>query len=177
MPRKPLCQEQVPRRPVHVGDAAVPCELHSAGGWPPHLGASGLVTAVSAACGDDNPTAVGMGDVVEAKEVPRTPTNQRASDLVEHGFDLDVARRESRRDVQESIADSFGLEMSGGPRNEFGQRDFLWGLTDVHGEALSGGDSSSGYHMPTERVGSARAGVQHARIRKRRDISSSLGCV
>ncbi len=120
-----------------------------------------------------------MGDVVEAKEVPRTPTNQRASDLVEHGFDLDVARRESRRDVQDSIADSFGLEMSGGPGNEFGQRDVLWGLTDVHGEALSGGDSSSGYHMLTERVGSARAGVgvQHARIRKRRDISSSLGCV
>ena len=148
MPRKPLRQEQVPRRPVHVGDAAVPCELHSAGGWSPHLGASGLVTAVSAACGDDNPTAVGIGDVVEAKKLPRTPTNRRASALVVHGRDRDIARGESRRDVQESIADSFGLEMRGGPRNEFGQRgDGLW-PTGAHENTIWGGDSSPGYHTP-----------------------------
>jgi hypothetical protein len=75
---------------------------------------------------------VGIGDVVEAKKLSRTPTNQRASDLVEHGLDLDVARRESRGNVEESVADVLGLEMSGGPRNECGQRDGPW-LTDGHG--------------------------------------------
>ncbi len=78
---------------------------------------------MAAACGDDDPTAVGIDDVVEAKELPRTPTNQRASSLVEHGFDLDVVRRESRGNVEKSVADFLGLEVSGGPRNEFGRRD------------------------------------------------------
>ena len=143
---------------------------------------------MTAACGDDNPTAVGMGDVVEAKKLPRTPTNQRASDLVEHGFDLDVARRESPRDVQESIADSFGLEMRGGPRNEFGQRgDGLW-PTGAHENTLWGGDSSPGYHTPKRGadwcLGHAAGPVawpgvlcQQRRLRTLSRISSSLGCV
>jgi hypothetical protein len=95
----------------------------------------------------DDPTAMGIGDVAESKELPRTPTNQRASDLVEHGSDLDVTRRESRGNVEESIADYLGLEVSGGPRNELGQRDGPW-LTGVHENALRGGDYSPGYHTP-----------------------------
>jgi hypothetical protein len=91
------------------------------------------VTKVGVACGDDDPTAVGIGYVVEDKELPRTPTNQRASDVVEHGFGLDVARRESRGNVEESVADFLGLEVSGGPRNEFGRRDDRW-LTEVQRE-------------------------------------------
>ena len=77
---------------------------------------------VAVACGDDDPAAVGIGDVVEAKELSRTPTNQRASDFVEHGLDLNVARWEIRGNVEETIADFLGLEVSGGPRNECGQR-------------------------------------------------------
>ncbi len=90
------------------------------------------VIKVATACGDDDPTAVGIGDVVEAKKLSRTPTNQRASDFVEHGLDLDVSRRESRGNVEESIADFLGLEVSGGPRNECGQRHGCW-LTNGHG--------------------------------------------
>jgi hypothetical protein len=74
------------------------------------------------ACGDDDPAAVGVGDVVEAKELSRTPANQCASDFVEHRLDLDVARREIRGNVEEMIAEFLGLKMSGGPRNECGQR-------------------------------------------------------
>jgi hypothetical protein len=97
---------------------------------------------------------MGIGDVVEAKEVPRTPTNQRASDLVEHGFGLDVARRESRRNVEESVADFLGQKVSGGPRNEFGQRrDGLW-LT-VHENALWCGDYTPRYHTSKNGGGSA----------------------
>ena len=120
-----------------------------------------------------------MGDVVEAKKLPRTPTNRRDSAIAAHGLDLDIAHRESRGNAEESVAGFLGLEASGGPRNEFGWRDVRWKLTDVHGDAVSGCDSSSEYHVPTERAGSARAGVgiQHARFRTRRDISSSLGCV
>jgi hypothetical protein len=64
---------------------------------------------------------VGVGDVIEAKKHTWTPTNQRASDVVEHGFDLNVARRESRGIAEKSIADFLGLEVSGSPRNKFGR--------------------------------------------------------
>ncbi len=87
-------------------------------------------------------TAVGIGDVVEAKKLPRTPTNQHASALVEHGFDLDIIRRESRGNAEESIAGFLGWEASDGPQTEFGWLDVLWRLTDVHGGALSGCDSN-----------------------------------
>ncbi len=91
---------------------------------------------MSADCGDDNPTAVGMGDVVEAKELPRTPTNQRASDLIDHGLGLDVSHWERRGNKKkESIAAFLGLEVSGSPRKEFGQRAGP-GLTGVHKKAL-----------------------------------------
>ena len=64
-----------------------------------------------------------IDDVVEAKKVPRAPTNQRASDLVDHGLDLDVLRRERRGNKkEESVADFLGLEVNSGPRNKFG----LW---------------------------------------------------
>jgi hypothetical protein len=86
-----------------------------------------------------DPTAAGVGDVVETKKLPRTPTNQRASDLIDHGLGLDVERRERRGNKkEESVADFLGLEVSGGPRNEFGQRDGSW-LTGVHENALWGG--------------------------------------
>jgi hypothetical protein len=65
---------------------------------------------------------MGIGDVIEAKELSRPPTNQRASDHVEHGLDLDVARRQSRGSADESVADFLGLEVSGSPRNECGQQ-------------------------------------------------------
>ena len=81
----------------------------------------------------DDPTAVGVGDVVESKKLPRTPTNQRASDLIDHGLDLDVTRRERRGNKkEEAVAGFLGLEVSGGPRNEFGQRDGSE-LAHVHG--------------------------------------------
>jgi hypothetical protein len=86
----------------------------------------------------NDPAAVGIDDIVESKEIPRAPTNQRASDLVEHGFDLDVARRESRGSVKESIADFLGLEVSGGPRNEIVTHDGLWSVV-MHEIALWGG--------------------------------------
>jgi hypothetical protein len=84
-----------------------------------------------------------MGDVVEAKEVPRTPTNRRGSDLVEHGFDFDVVGRESCGNTEESIAGFSGLEVSGRPRTEFDQREWYW-LSGVHENALCGGDCNSG---------------------------------
>jgi hypothetical protein len=74
----------------------------------------------------DDPTAAGVGDVVQTKELPWTPTNQRASDLAKHGFDLDVVRRERRGNKkEESVADSLGLEVNGGPRSEFVHRGGL----------------------------------------------------
>ncbi len=76
-----------------------------------------------------------MGDVVEAKKLPRTPTNRRDSAIAVHGLDLDIAHRESRGNAEESVAGFLGLEASGGPRNEFGQRFVLWRLADVHGYA------------------------------------------
>ncbi len=82
-----------------------------------------------------DPTAAGVGGVVETKELPRTPTNQRASDLIDHGLGLDVAHWEHRGNKKkESIAAFLGLEVSGSPRKEFGQRAGLW-LT-VHKKAL-----------------------------------------
>jgi hypothetical protein len=92
--------------------------------WAHQLGTDrrGSRNQVATANVDDDPTAVSIGDVVEAKKLSRTPTNQRASDLVEHGFNLDVERRESRGRVEESVADFLGLEVSGSPRNECGQQ-------------------------------------------------------
>jgi hypothetical protein len=89
-----------------------------------------------------------VGNIVETKKLPRTPTNQRASDLIGHGLDLDVARRERRGNrKEESVADFLGLEVSGGPRNEFVHRGGLW-LTVVHENAFWDGDSNPGYHTP-----------------------------
>jgi len=121
---------------------------------------------------EDNPTAVGIGDVVEAKKLPRTPTNQRASVLVGHGLDLDVARLESRGNAEESVAGFLGLEVSGGPRNEFGQWDVLWGFADVHGDALSGGDTNSGYHIP-ERGADRRCGSHLASSQEALDLTGA----
>ena len=90
---------------------------------------------MGAAGGDDDPAPVGVGDVVEAEKLPRTPANQRASDLVEHGLDLDVVRRKSRGNAEELIAGFSGLEVSGGPRNEIGRWDWFW-LTCVHETAF-----------------------------------------
>ena len=106
-----------------------------------------METQAAAACGDDDPTAVGVGEVVEAKETPGTPTKRRASALAVHGLDLDSARGESRSAAEESVASFFGSEAGGSPRREIGQRNKLWGLTDLHGEALSGDGSRSLYHM------------------------------
>jgi len=39
---------------------------------------------------------MGIGDVVEAKKLSRTPTNQRDSDLSGHGLCLDFTHGESR---------------------------------------------------------------------------------
>jgi hypothetical protein len=86
---------------------------------------------MGAAGGDDDPAPVGVGDVVEPEELPRTPANQRASDLVEHGLDLDVVRRKSRGNAEKLIAGFSGLEVSGGPRYEVGGRDWFW-LAGVH---------------------------------------------
>jgi hypothetical protein len=69
---------------------------------------------------DDDPTAVGIGDVVEMKKLSRAPANQRASDLVEHGLDLDVARRESRGIAEEAVANFLAWKVSGSPRDECG---------------------------------------------------------
>jgi hypothetical protein len=70
-----------------------------------------------------DPTAACVGHVVKTKELPRTPPDQRASDLAEHGFGLDVVRRERRGNKkEESVADFLGLEVNGGPRSEFVHR-------------------------------------------------------
>ncbi len=120
-------------------------ELHFGGGGGRHIL---TLVAVSVACGDDNPTAVGMGDVVEAKKLPRAPTNRRASAFVVHGLDLDIARGESRGNKKkESVAAFLGLEVSGSPRKEFVQWDGLW-PTVVHKKSFWGEDSSPGYHTP-----------------------------
>ena len=100
----------------------MPREFVDRTGYPPHPGATGSRNQEAAAYGDDDPTAVGIGDVVEAKKLSRTPTNQRASDLVEHRLNLDVARWESRGIAEESVADFLGLEVSGGPRHKCGQQ-------------------------------------------------------
>ncbi len=98
-----------------------------------------------------DPTAGGVGGVVEAKKLPRTPTNRRASDLIDHGLGLDVSHWERRGNKKkESIAAFLGLEVSGSPRKEFGQWDGLW-LTEVQQEVLLGEDSSPGYHTPGKR--------------------------
>ena len=97
-----------------------------------------------------DPTAVGVGDVVETKKLPWTPTNKRASDLIDHGLDLDVACREHRSNKkEESVAAFLGLEVSGGPRNEFDQWGGRW-LTVDHENAFCGEDYSPGYHTPEE---------------------------
>jgi len=73
--------------------------------------------------GDDDPPAVGIGDVVEAKKVTWTPTNPRTSAIVGHRLDLDLARLVSRDDAEESVAGVLGVEVGGGPRNEV---SYLW---------------------------------------------------
>jgi hypothetical protein len=77
-----------------------------------------------------------MGNIVETKKLPRTPTNQRTSALIDHGLDLDVVRRERRGNKEEEpVAVFLGLEVSGGPRNEFVRRGGPW-LTGLHENAL-----------------------------------------
>jgi len=74
-----------------------------------------------------DPAAVGDSDVVESEKLPRTPTNQRASDLIGHRLDLDVAFRERRGNKnKEAVAGFLGLEVSGGPRKELVRREGLW---------------------------------------------------
>jgi hypothetical protein len=51
---------------------------------------------MATACGDCDPAAVGIGDVVESEELSRSPTNQSASNQAEHGFDLHIAGGKSR---------------------------------------------------------------------------------
>ena len=70
--------------------------------------------------GNDDPPAVGIGDVVEAKKVTRAPTNPRASAIVGQRLDLDLVRLLGRDDAEESVAGYFGVEVSGSPRNEVG---------------------------------------------------------
>ncbi len=95
-----------------------------------------------------DPTAGGVGGVVEAKKLPRTPTNRRASDLIDHGLGLDVAHWERRGNKKEELVAAFlGLKVSRGPRNEFRQLDGPW-LTEVHKKSFWGEDSSPGYHTP-----------------------------
>ena len=67
---------------------------------------------------DDDPPTVCIGDVVETKKVTGTPTNPRSSAIVGHPLDLDLATVLCRHNAEESIAGFFGLEVSGGPRNE-----------------------------------------------------------
>jgi hypothetical protein len=69
-----------------------------------------------------DPTAVGIGDVVEVKKVPWTPTNQCAPTLVGLGPDFDIARRESCGNAEKFVAGSLGLETGGSPRDERVQR-------------------------------------------------------
>ncbi len=96
----------------------------------------------------NDPTAEGVGGVVEAKKLPRTPTNQRASDVIDHGLGLDVAHWQRRGNKKkESVAAFLGLEVSGSPRKEFVQWDGLW-PTEVHKKSFWGEDSSPGYHTP-----------------------------
>ncbi len=146
-----------------------------------------------------DPTAVGVGDVVETKKLPRTPTNQRASDLIDHGLDLDVACRERRSNKkEESVAAFLGLEVSGGPRKEFDQWGGPW-LMVVHEtpsavkitvqvttRPKSGGRTGAWDTLPDARLAgeifqSARhfvvAGVGVDGCRQGRHISSSLGWV
>ncbi len=95
-----------------------------------------------------DPTAGGVGGVVETKKLPRTPTNQRASDVIDHGLGLDVAHWQRRGNKKkESVAAFLGLEVSGSPRKEFVQWDGLW-PTVVHKKSFWGEDSSPGYHTP-----------------------------
>lgn len=77
-----------------------------------------------------------IGDVVEAKKVPWTPTDPRASGLTGHGLDLDLARWESRNNAEESVAGFLGLEASGSPRDEFDRPDVP---TNVRGDVFGDG--------------------------------------
>jgi len=61
---------------------------------------------------------VGVGDVVEAEELPRAPTNQCTSVLAGHGRNLDLAHLESRANIEELVAAFMALEAGGGPRTE-----------------------------------------------------------
>ena len=68
---------------------------------------------------------MGICDVVEAKKAPRAPTDPRASAIVGHRRDFDLARLLELDDAEESVAGVFGLEVGGGPRNEV---SYLWGV-------------------------------------------------
>jgi len=68
--------------------------------------------------GDDDPTAVGIRDIVQTKKVPRTPTNQGASAFLRHGRDLHLGRLLSRENADESVAGFYSVETSGRPRTE-----------------------------------------------------------
>ena len=96
---------------------------------------------------------MGKSHVVETKELPRAPTNQCASDLMAHGLDLDIARRERcGSEKEESVADFLGWEVSGGPRKEFGQRDGP-GLTHMYGASRAGSCTSKVPHARKEEGG------------------------
>ena len=71
--------------------------------------------------GDDDPAAVGVGDVVEAQKLPWPPANQRGSALVGHGIDIDVGPLERCDAVEESVPGLLGLEAGCGPRTKLGQ--------------------------------------------------------
>ena len=73
--------------------------------------------------GDDDPTAVGIGDVVESQELPPTPANPRSSSLLGHRVDIDVGPPESRDTAEESVTGFLALEAGGSPRTKFGWRD------------------------------------------------------
>ena len=145
MPGEALGQEQVASSSVDVCDAAVPdavkriqsiepgpllplppCELDAAGGSRRLSELLAQETKVAAACGNGDPTAVGVGDVVEKKKVSRAPTNERSSDIVGHRLDLDVAGRESRGEEQESVTGFLSVEVGDGPGNESVARVGLW---------------------------------------------------
>jgi len=61
---------------------------------------------------------VGIGDVVEAKEVTRAPTDPRTSAVVGHRLDFDLANVLCCDNSEEPAAGFFGVEVSGSPRNE-----------------------------------------------------------
>jgi hypothetical protein len=87
--------------------------------------------------GEDDPTAVGIGDVVETKKVSRTPTNPRTSAHVKHGLDLDLGRLPGRDNGEELIARFLGLEASGGPGNEVRNRRGVRHASGYHAADIS----------------------------------------